>query len=286
MIVNTAFYRFVALEEIRPLSEWRSLFKETCADLSLKGTILLSPEGINGFLAGASANIEAFKERIRSISCFQGLEFKDSPSTGIPHTRMLVKLKKEIISVGRTMTRDEINDPERSGARLAPQELKKWLDEGKDLLILDTRNDYEIRMGTFKNALDLDIKSFRQFPERLSSLPESLRKKPMVMFCTGGIRCEKASVLAKEVGFEEVYQLEGGILKYFEECGGSHYDGECFVFDHRVAVDPELSQTQSVLCFVCRNPLTVTDQNSPDYVYEKSCPYCALTREKGQERAV
>ena len=182
---------------------------------------------------------------------------------------MLVRLKNEIISLGM----DEIKPAERKGQYIQPKEFKKWLDEGKEVVILDTRNDYELRVGTFENAIDLDIKSFREFPEATKKLEQD-KSTPVVMFCTGGIRCEKASVVMENQGWENVYQIKGGILGYFKECEGAHWNGDCFVFDKRVSVNPKLEETDHVLCFECRNPLSVEEQKSEDYVIEQYCPYC------------
>jgi len=140
--------------------------------------------------------------------------------------------------------------------------------------VLDTRNDYELRIGTFDNAIDLDIRSFRDFPEAIQSLPESMKNEEIVMFCTGGIRCEKASIIMTEAGFTNVKQLQGGILGYFESVGGVHWNGDCFVFDQRVAVNSSLEETDAVVCFACREPLSVEEQASPEYVVGTSCPYC------------
>ena len=152
------------------------------------------------------------------------------------------------------------------------------MDEGREVAIIDTRNDYEIRLGTFDNALNLNLKSFRAFPKAVESLPDSMKDIPVVMFCTGGIRCEKASVVMMDAGFSNVKQLKGGILGYFEEVGGDHWDGDCFVFDHRVALNSELEQTEVVQCFACRQPVTVEEQQSPEYVIEVSCPHCIHLR--------
>jgi predicted sulfurtransferase len=177
-----------------------------------------------------------------------------------------VRLKKEIISMGCP----EIEPEKQTAPHLEPVDFKQWYDEGKDMIVLDTRNDYEIRLGTFEAAMDLGIDHFRQFPEAIKKLPESFKKKPVVTFCTGGIRCEKAAELMKREGFEQVYQLNGGIINYFEQCGGDHYEGECFVFDKRVALDPALQETQAVQCYKCREPLTI------DQLQEcgSECPYC------------
>jgi predicted sulfurtransferase len=188
---------------------------------------------------------------------------------------MNVRLKNEIISMGM----EDVKPSEFTGEVIEPTEFKQWLDEGKAVTVLDTRNDYEIRLGTFSKALELDLSSFRAFPAAVEELPEDLKDTPVVMFCTGGIRCEKASVVMLEAGFKDVRQLKGGILGYFEEVGGAHWEGDCFVFDHRVALTPELKESDAVQCFACREPLTVEEQQSPSYVVEVSCPYCIHLRQ-------
>uniref|UniRef100_M4BGE2 Rhodanese domain-containing protein n=1 Tax=Hyaloperonospora arabidopsidis (strain Emoy2) TaxID=559515 RepID=M4BGE2_HYAAE len=239
----------------------------------LRGTILLSTEGVNIRLSGTLAAITAMKSAISGLASeIRGLEFKDSSSDRLTMLRMLVKIKKEVISMGRP----EVN-PAMDGlaAHVSPEEFKKWMDDGKDMLILDTRNDYEVRLGTFENAVDLDLKSFRAFPTKArTQLQQVPKEKPIVMFCTGGVRCEKASYALLNDGHKEVYQLDGGILKYFEKVGDAHYKGDCFIFDDRVALKPDLTEATIVCCFVCRSPLTEEEQNSPDYVVNKHCPYC------------
>ena len=189
---------------------------------------------------------------------------------------MNVRLKKEIISIGL----DHIKPAVHTGEEITPTEFKSWLDTGKEVLVLDTRNDYECRIGTFQNAVELDIKSFRDFPRAVSEMSDELKDIPVVMFCTGGIRCEKASVVMMDAGFSNVKQLKGGILGYFEEVGGDYWDGDCFVFDHRVAVNPDLKETEVAQCFACRNPLSVEDQKSEHYEIGVSCPYC-IERKNG-----
>ena len=154
------------------------------------------------------------------------------------------------------------------------------LDNEEEVIVLDTRNDYEVRVGTFKNAIDLNIPSFRDFPEAVSKLPEEYKKKPIVMFCTGGIRCEKASAVMLKFGFENVKQLEGGVLNYFKDTDASHWDGDCFVFDDRVAVDKGLNETDYVMCYSCREPLTKEEVRSPDYKVDDYCPYCVQENKK------
>lgn len=241
--LNLAFYKFVDLDA---LTERRKFFRGLASELALRGTVLLSAEGINAFVAGEEAGVRRFVALVKALPEFADIETKESWSETLPFGRMLVKLKKEIIPFGRP----EIRPHQFTANRLKPRELKKWLDEGRDVVLLDTRNRYEIEHGTFLKAEDLGLGTFRQFPEKLQEKlkdkAEELKKKTVVMFCTGGIRCEKAGALAVSEGFESVFQLDGGILKYFEECGGAHYDGDCFVFDERVALSPDLSAQKTL----------------------------------------
>ncbi len=161
-----------------------------------------------------------------------------------------------------------------TGPHIKPSDFKLLLDERQDILVLDTRNDYEVRIGSFEGAIDLGISSFREFPEAINSLPDEYKSKQVVMYCTGGIRCEKASAVMLNAGFSDVKQLEGGVLGYFEECGGSHWNGDCFVFDQRVAIDHKLSETTIEMCFKCREPLSVKEQKSDNYLVGEYCPYC------------
>ncbi|MCB0315293.1 MAG: pseudouridine synthase, partial [Calditrichaeota bacterium] len=219
-IVNIAAYKFVDLPE-EALPELRDQLLADCERRELLGTILLSSEGINLILAGAAEQIDGFKQMLSGMASFQDLEYKESRSSHPPFKRMWVKIKKEII----TMNREEIRPAAFTGPRISAQELKRWLDEGREFTLLDTRNDYEVRLGSFAQAEDLHIASFRQFPEAVEQMPSEARDKPLVMFCTGGIRCEKASPLLLQKGFREVYQLDGGILKYFEAVGDAHFRG-------------------------------------------------------------
>jgi UPF0176 protein len=266
-ILNIAAYKFA---ELTGLPELRERLKGECRSLGLKGSILLSPEGINLFIAGERAAVEALLGVIRGIPGLETLEAKFSESSEQPFNRMLVKIKQEIIAFGV----EGINPARHTSPRLPAKELKRWLDEGRPVTLLDTRNTYEVKLGTFAGALTLPIRHFRKFPEAVDALPEELKQTPVVSFCTGGIRCEKAAPYLERAGFREVYQLEGGILKYFEECGGAHWEGECFVFDKRVGVDPALQETGSQLCFACQEPLTADEVKDPRYAYEVSCPYC------------
>ena len=230
---------------------------------------MLSPEGINFFVAGRRADVEALLIEVRSIPGLADLTPKESASAEQPYNRMLVKIKKEIIAFGVA----GIDPARQPAAKLSPRTLKQWLDEGRAITLLDTRNDYEIRLGTFRGAVAAGIDHFRDFPEAVRRLPPAVKDRPIVMFCTGGIRCEKAGPFMAREGYD-VFQLDGGILKYFEECGGAHYDGECFVFDRRVGLDPNLQETKSVMCFACQMPLTEEDQKDPHYVPDVSCGHC------------
>ena len=267
-ILNISGYRFVDLPDRDVL---REPFLDRCTDLALKGTILLSPNGINFFLAGEDESVNQFVEYLESDKRFSGIPKKFSRTDYQPFRRMLVKRKNEIISLGMP----EIRPSEFTGPYIKPLDFKHLLDEGADILVLDARNDYETRIGSFEGAHELGISSFRGFPNAIESISDEYKSKTVVLYCTGGIRCEKASAVMLNAGFENVKQLEGGILGYFEECGGSNWNGDCFVFDQRVALDYNLSETDIQMCFKCREPLSVDEQNSDHYVIGEHCPYCA-----------
>lgn len=236
-ILNISFYRFFTWNDPLPIA--KQFIKDLIIRLDLYGTVLIAPEGINGFLAGKPEHIREAISKIEDRFKLRALQPKESFSSHIPFRRQLVKIKREIITTGRPDLRPDVF----SGKRVMPVELKSWLDKNpEEVILLDTRNDYEVELGTFKNAEHYNIRTFKQFEPKFKEKADSYRGKKIVMFCTGGIRCEKASAFGKEVGMEDnVYQLEGGILKYLEETDGSHYQGSCFVFDGRVAVDPTLS---------------------------------------------
>lgn len=273
MVTNISCYKFAKLTELKSL---RERLLTLCKERSLKGTILLSTEGINLFVAGPRSDIDFLVSQICLVPGLQGLAPKYSQSNEQPFTRMLVRIKKEIIAFGV----DGINPAERTSPKLGAKELKRWLDEGRPVTLLDTRNDYEVKLGTFEKATPIGVNHFRDFPAAVRRLPESLKEQPVVMFCTGGIRCEKAGPFMEREGFRQIYQLDGGILKYFEECGGAHYQGECFVFDHRVGLDPALHETSTTQCCRCQTPLTPEDQTDPRYVAFVSCPYCYKSSEE------
>lgn len=266
-IINIAGYHFAPVEN---LAEYKKKLEELCLSLSLKGTILLSLEGINFFVAGRASATHELLVELRKIPGFALLEAKESISGQQPFKRMLIKIKKEIISFGV----EGIDPVDYSSPKISPQKLRQWLDEKKPVVLLDTRNDYEVRMGTFEGALPANIHHFRDFPEAVKKLPSEFKEKTIVTFCTGGIRCEKAAPFMEREGFTNIFQLEGGILNYFKECGSAHYEGECFVFDKRVGVDSQLQETKSFLCFKCQMPLKEEDQVHPHYRVDVSCPYC------------
>jgi len=231
--VNLAGYKFVSLDALENL---KARLKLRSSELGLKGTILLGDEGINIVIAGSEEGAAAFQVSIHEDSRLSDLRFKRSESAFQPFGRMLVKIKKEIITL-RVPGIDPVN---RRAPAIAPAELKRWIDEGRDLVLLDTRNAFEVQAGTFEHAVDLGLDSFGQFAEAVDNMDPSLKDKTIVTFCTGGIRCEKAAPVLIKKGFRDVYQLEGGILDYFEKCGGAHFKGRCFVFDQRIALDGNL----------------------------------------------
>ena len=273
--VNLAAYRFVPLNDLREL---RQRLRTLCERCQLRGTILLASEGINFFLAGTPANTEQFLQELSEDSRFAELNVKRSESKHQPFHRMLVRIKREIIPCGV----NNISPANSATPTISPAELKRWMDEGHPFTLLDVRNDYEIQIGTFDTAMPIGISHFRDFLPAAQRLPSHLKQQPVVMFCTGGIRCEKAGPLLEQEGFENVLQLDGGILKYFEHCGGQHYHGDCFVFDQRVAVDSHLQETATSQCFACQAPLTLSEQQSPHYDPGKSCPHCYIPPEQQQ----
>jgi UPF0176 protein len=236
--VNLAAYKFVSLDDLPDLRE-RVL--ERCTALSLKGTVLLAPEGINLFLAGPGDALDAFMAWLREDARFADIRTKASPSETVPFGRLRVRLKKEIITLRAPAIRPEAG---RAPAVDAPT-LKRWLDqghddEGRELMLLDTRNDYETAVGKFPQAVDYRLPQFTALPAAIAADRDRYAGKTVVSYCTGGIRCEKAALHMRDAGIDHVFQLDGGVLKYFEETGGVHWEGGCFVFDDRGAVGPDL----------------------------------------------
>lgn len=232
-IINISAYRFIQLPG-ESLPKLQISLKAKANELKLKGTILLSVEGINIFISGEADAIDYFQNFLSTHSYFQNLDLKKSYSKFQPFKKMLVKIKKEIISFGIT----NIYPEKHPAPYITPETLINWLKNRPELILLDTRNNFEFELGSFKNALNLNIKKFRDFPNAIKNLPEKLKQLPIVTFCTGGIRCEKAAVYLIENGYQEVYQLKGGILNYFEKCGKKYFKGDCFVFDAREKISP------------------------------------------------
>ena len=231
-IINISGYKFIELSDLEQI---QAQLRAILAPLDLKGTILLSTEGINILLAGESNDIGAFKAYLKTQLQFADIFFKTSISDTVPFKRCLVKIKLEII----TLKQADIHPQQDTVPHLSPKRFKQWLDEGRDITVLDTRNDYEIEYGTFESAVNLHIGEFTEFPKATQQLDDVAKEKPLVIFCTGGVRCEKAGPVMTKQGFKEVYQLDGGILNYFVECGQAHYQGECFVFDERISLTAE-----------------------------------------------
>jgi len=271
--INIAAYKFITFDDT---VKKRPLFLAFCQKHNLRGTVILSPEGINLFLAGKRGDIDAFLTWLRADARFADIQVKESYSEHQPFNRMLVKLKAEII----TMKHPLIKPEEGRAPFVEAKTLKRWLDQGHDdagrpVVMVDTRNAFEVDVGTFENTIDYRIEKFTEFPQVIAEHKDELNDKTVVTFCTGGIRCEKAAIHMQNIGYDSVYQLEGGILKYFEEVGGAHYAGDCFVFDYRTALNPQLQETQTEQCFACRAVVTPREQLSPAYVPGKSCPHCA-----------
>ena len=266
-VVNIAGYKFEPVEN--PVDLVR-MYQQKCDELKLKGTMLISKNGINFSLAGTQQATDTIIAFLEEDNRFLNIPLKVTYSETQPFRRMKVRLKKEIISLGRK----DINPRELTGERISPQDLKNLLDNKEDVLVLDTRNEYETRVGKFENAIDLNLDTFRDFPKAIESLPEEYKGKQIVMYCTGGIRCEKASAVMMKAGFADVKQLEGGVLDYFKETGGAYWEGDCFVFDERVALDTELNETDYIYCYICREPLSAEEKASPDFKINEYCPYC------------
>ncbi len=275
-IVVAALYKFVSLPDYRELQAPLISF---CQSQEIKGTILLAQEGINGTIAGYRQQIDAVLAFLRADSRFADLEHKESYTETPPFERMKVRLKKEIVTLGLP----EINPNEKVGIYVEPE---AWNDliSNPEVTVIDTRNDYEVTIGTFKGAENPQTQTFRDFPQYVKQHLDPSKQKKVALFCTGGIRCEKASSYLISQGFEEVYHLKGGILKYLEAVPPeeSLWEGECFVFDERVAVDHGLEIGSHELCFCCGHPISDADKSSPKYKEGISCSECfdSLTEEK------
>ncbi len=276
-----ALYHFTALPDYKRLQP--SLL-DMCELLDIKGTILLAHEGINGTVAGSSSAIEALLKFLRADPRLSNLDAKFSESKDAPFYRMKVRLKKEIVTMGI----QDIDPNNIVGTYVEPSDWNALISD-PDTILIDTRNDYEVEIGTFEGAVNPNTKTFREFPDWVEQNRESLNKPKVAMFCTGGIRCEKASAYMKQNGFDDVYHLKGGILKYLETQPEekSLWNGECFVFDQRVAVKHNLEQGQYDQCYACRHPITEEDKLSSLYIQGVSCHRCHadMTEEQKQRFA-
>jgi UPF0176 protein len=266
-VTNISAYRFESLDNLESL---REILITRCHEWGLKGTILLSREGINLFVAGGAGETQELLLLLRGVPGLEELAAKVSESRNQPFRRMLIKIKKEIIPFGV----EGISPAREPAPRLTARELKQWLDEGRPLTLLDVRNDFEVRLGTFEGAVPIGTEHFREFPAAAAKLLQQDQPHPIVTFCTGGIRCEKAAPFLIQNGFDQVFQLDGGILKYFEDCGSAHFRGACFVFDQRVGLSTDLRESGHGLCFVCQSVLTPEEMNDPLTVESVSCPNC------------
>ena len=277
-ILVAALYKFVEIDDLLSL---QSNLYEICKKNNIMGTILIANEGINGTISGKTNEINQTIALLKSDKRFVNIEIKYSSSDKQPFHRMKVRLKKEIVTIGLP----EINPNNKVGTYVKPDDWNDLISD-PNVVVIDARNKYETKIGSFQNALDPEISSFREFPDwvkKFKSSKENANKK-IAMFCTGGIRCEKASSLMKEEGFEDVYHLQGGVLKYLETIDreNSLWNGECFVFDQRVCLTDELEVGSYKMCFACRMPITEEEMQNEEYIEGISCIYCydKTTKEK------
>ena len=274
--VVCALYKFVALEDYKAI---RQPLLEAMESNGIKGTLLLASEGINGTVSGTQEGIDALLAWLNSDDRFNPISFKLSYHDNQPFYRTKVKLKKEIVTMGV-----EGIDPRKTvGTYVKPKDWNALISD-PDVLLIDTRNDYEIEIGTFEHAVNPNTKTFREFPEYVKNNLDPKKNKKVAMFCTGGIRCEKSTAYLKEQGFEEVYHLEGGILQYLEDVPKEDtlWKGDCFVFDNRVAVNHDLEKSEYDQCYACRLPITDEDKASDKYEQGVSCPQCYGTHTEEQ----
>ena len=272
-----SFYRFLDLENP---GRFRDELQAVCEAQGLLGTILVAAEGFNGTIAGSEAAVNLVLDWIRErINVSELLDARWTEADKAPFRRMRVKVKKEIVTLGRP----DILPHKGTGQHVPPEQWNELI-ENPDMLVIDTRNHYEHEVGTFPGAIDPGNDSFREFPQFAKELARQSTNRPLAMFCTGGIRCEKATALMLELGFDEVYHLQGGIINYLETVSpeDNRWRGECFVFDQRVAIDRDLAEGGYVQCHACRRPLSTEDLQSPDYREGVSCPQCV--NETGAER--
>ena len=271
-----ALYKFTRLDDFETIQLPLKGFLDS---LSVRGTLLLAREGINGTISGKQASLDKVLEYLQSDLRFLGLEYKFSYSKKTPFKRLKVKLKKEIVTMGLT----EIDPTHSVGTYVKPKDWNKLIND-PDVVLIDTRNNYEYEIGSFKGAVNPKTETFREFPSFTKNSIEKYRNKKIAMFCTGGIRCEKSTAYLKSKGYKDVFHLQGGILKYLEEVNEdeSLWQGECFVFDDRVAVKHNLEQGQYDQCHACRFPITKEDTMHPHYEKGASCPRCFGTKNSNQ----
>jgi UPF0176 protein len=262
------FYKFVTISELKVK---KAKILVLCRKNKIQGTIILASEGINGTIAGSHSAIATVLAYLRSLSGLADLEHKESTSHKSPFVRLKVKIKSEIVTLGMP----EINPTQQVGTYVDPQDWNQVISD-PEVVLIDTRNDYEVDIGSFQGAKNPQTESFREFPEYVTQNLDPNKHPKVAMFCTGGIRCEKASSYMLSQGFKEVYHLKGGILKYLENVSAeeSMWKGECFVFDERVAVKEGLESGSYELCYGCGHPVSESDRQSPQYEPHISCPYC------------
>ncbi|MDV6033625.1 MAG: rhodanese-related sulfurtransferase [Phycisphaera sp. RhM] len=267
-IVVAALYRFVALPQFQDL---RSSIETVLVEHNVKGSLLLATEGINGTIAGSRAGIDAVLDHLRSIPEFADLDVKESRCSEQPFRRSRVRLKREIVTMGV----EGIDPKESVGTYVDPRDWNDLISD-PEVVLIDTRNEYEIAIGSFEGAQNPHTESFREFPEFVDQQLDPSKQKKVAMYCTGGIRCEKSTALLKQKGFQEVYHLRGGILKYLETVPPeeSKWNGDCFVFDQRVSVGHGLAEGEHVMCFACGWPVSREDQQHPDFQAGVHCPNC------------
>jgi UPF0176 protein len=266
--VVCALYKFVALDDYQDI---RQPLTQLLLDNQIRGTLLLAQEGINGTVAGSRESIDALLAWFKLDERLADVVYKESFNEQQPFNRTKVKLKKEIVTMGV----EGIDPRHVVGTYVKPKDWNELI-SAPDVVLVDTRNDYEVDIGTFKNAVNPNTETFREFPQYVEDNLDPAKHKKVAMFCTGGIRCEKSTAYMKEQGFEEVYHLEGGILKYLEEVPEeeSMWEGDCYVFDGRVAVNHQLEKSGYDVCNACRLPITDEDKQSADFEKGVSCPKC------------
>lgn len=267
-IIVAALYKFVQLQDCATL---RDSLQSRCEQLRIKGTLLLALEGINGTVAGSRASIDALLQYLRSDSRLADLEHKESSAEHMPFGRMKVRIKREIVTLGRP----EADPSQQVGTYVEPADWNRLIQD-PDVLVIDTRNEYEFAIGSFAGAIDPGTSSFREFPDFVNNHLADARSRKIATFCTGGIRCEKATAFLLEQGFEKVYHLKGGILKYLEQIPqeDSLWQGDCFVFDERVSVGHGLQQGNAVPCPSCGWAVSAEQCSTPHYRAGEYCPHC------------